>query len=240
MAVQSLLAVYLPWPEFVKRAEELDLILYDEPGRLIKDVLAKLAADRMPKMHQRDLVEAVQWYCERVEGKDETYVHLDYPAWRAKAWVDLLSHLSFDLDLRRSVVETALSDAHDDSVENEIRTSILVSLAPWSPPTEQHNMWGEVLELAREFYDQSSNELPRPVLLATIARGLSQFNSESNRSLVDLWQETLHILAAKGRSALMTDLAALAPWLASMGDTSALNSLEGIGPAVAAVGQSWR
>lgn len=107
--------------------------------------------------------------------------------------------------------------------EEWYRADALATLAPRLPPA----LLPEALEAARAIAD----ERHRARALAALAPYLSTIPHHQQ-----LWWETLPILATRGRAALLSDLAALTPWLEKL---ATLDELDDIAQSIIDVSRCW-
>jgi hypothetical protein len=120
---------------------------------------------------------------------------------RAEVLSTLAPHLPPDQQLL--VLAEALAAARFIQNEED-RAEILHSLAPHLPEEQQGAVRAEALAAARFI----QNEEARAEILHSLASHLA--------SAPGLFYETLPILAARGRPALLSDLTALTPWLEAL------------------------
>ncbi len=126
---------------------------------------------------------------------------------RARALVALAPHLP----------EGLLAEALDAAraTTNEVdRARALVALAPHLPGAQQAGVYAEALDGARAITDLSERAWVLEALaphLAVLSRAITVTNN-----ITAEWQESVCILAASGRPALLNGLKALMPWLVTL------------------------
>jgi hypothetical protein len=137
------------------------------------------------------------------------------------------------------------------------RAAVLSTLAPHLPPHQQPTVLADALAAATAIADDDAcaealnalaPHLPPDLLPAALARAIQTewYRTRALAALAphlptiphyqQLWGETLPILAARGRSDLLSDLAALTPWLEALATPE---ELAAIAQSIVDVSRCW-
>lgn len=147
---------------------------------------------------------------------------------RADLLIELAPHLP--PTEREEALAEALVAAHA-IIEAEQRANVLTNLVAHLPPADRAEALAGALDAATTHTEHRA----RTKTLTALAPQLAA----THRHNTALFAQTLRRLARHGRPPLLDDLAALAPWIAALGEHHRQPAVAALAQAIIATGQCW-